>query len=417
MKNNILFVLLFGLAACFITNGQKVNTDSLLMEGLKSFKAQKYDKAIEQGRLGVKLAPEYTDFHMLLGRSFVKKGKTESAKFYFAHVMATAPEYKDAFINAINLENSTKDYGKSLSLLETANTYFKEDKDLELLQLKTLQLQDEPEALLTYLKELIAKYPENNNFLQILRKEQSKFISDRIGIDHNHSIFNREGTGPWNLTGMQYIRERRKTTFIGRVNYTDRRSNGSSLRSGYQFELGSFIKTGVNGTSITNIAFSEDVVFPNLRLSHSYLHNFDTGWELDAGGRYIKPNAEKDIYAAAIGVGKYIGSSWLNVSSFLFFDEGENYVSIGGTYRYYFNTKFDFFAILAGYGSSPDESLNLTPFTDQVSLNSYRIGIAFNKVLGNKLIVGVQVFANQQEYVKNKMQNQFNFFTSLQYKL
>ncbi len=413
----IFCLLFFGQIICISAICQKINTDSLLIEGLKSLKAQNYNQAIHQGRLGVKLAPEYTDFHMLLGRAFMKTKKIESAKFYFEHVIETAPNYKDAFTNSINLDNSAKNYDNALLTVEKAIHSFNGEKEFYLLKLKILQLKDDHEALLVYLREITERFPEDIRLVELLRKEKSKFTSDRIGIDHNYSIFDRVGVGPWNLTGIQYIRERKKTTFIGRLNYADRRANSISLKSGFQFELESYIKMGLKGTSISNIAYSNDSVFPKLRLSYSYLHNFDTGWEIDAGGRYIKPNNEKNIYAAALGVGKYFGSSWLNLTSFLFFEDGENNLSLGGTYRYYFNTKYDYFAILTGYGSSPDENLNLTPFLSQVSLDSFRAGFAFNKILGNKIIVGIQFIANRQEYVEDKFQNQFDFFASLQYKL
>lgn len=415
MKTFCLFLI--GQLLCLSANCQKINTDSLLLEGIKSLKAHNYEKAIQQGRLGVKISPEYTDFHMLLGRAFMSTKKIESAQFYFKHVMATAPIYKDAFINSINLDNATKNYENALLTVEKAIKNFKGEKEFYYLKLKILQLKNDHEILVTYLMEMVEKYPDDNGLQQLLRTEKSKFISDRIGINHSYSFFNRDGVGPWNLTGIHYVRERKRTTFVGKLNYADRRANGNSLRSGYQFGLESYIKIGQKGTSISNVAYSNDSVFPKLRIAYSYLHNFDNGWEIDAGGRYIRPHTNKNIYAAAIGLGKYFGSSWLNISSFLFFEEGENNLAIGGTYRYYFNTKYDYFAILTGYGSSPDENLNLTPFTHQVSLDSYRAGVAFNKIIGNQIILGLQCIGNRQEYVKDKFQNQFDFFVSLQYKL
>ncbi len=413
----ITYILFFGLTYCYLGMSQNINTDSLLVEGLKSFKTKNYEDAVQQGRLGIKLAPYYNDFYMLLGRTFTKMNKIESAKYYFYHVIETAPEYKEAFVNAINLENSTQNYKKALLMTEKALDYYKDDRDFCQMKLKSLQLLDEVEPLINYLERLVIEYPNDDNFQKLLREQKSKFISDRIGIEHSYSMFNRKGVGPWNLTGIQYIRERKKSTFIGQINYTDRRVNGSSLRSGYQFVLESYIKSGEKGTFLANVAYSDNNVFPDWRLSYSYLHNFDSGWEIESGIRYIKPNEDKNIYAAALGIGKYIGSSWLNVTSFLFFDEGENYFSLGGTYRYYFNTKYDYIAVLAGYGSSPDQSQNITLFNEQVSLDSYRVGVAYNSLLGNKIILGLQLIANRQEYVQDKIQNQFDFFASIQYRL
>ena len=99
------FIVLTILACSFSlsTFGQKINTDSLLLEANRSLKAQDYDKAIEQGRLGIKISPAYYDFHMLLGRAFTKTNKIESAQYYFRQVIEAAPVYKEAFTNAIKL--------------------------------------------------------------------------------------------------------------------------------------------------------------------------------------------------------------------------------------------------------------------------------------------------------------------------
>jgi YaiO family outer membrane protein len=416
MKN---FFYLFVIVQFYSTTAasQNINTDSLLKEGLKSFRQQEYQIAIRQGLLGVEIAPEYMDFHMLLGRSFRKIGTLESAQIYFDHVIATTPLYKDAFINSIQLSNITGNHKNALKTAEQAIEKFKDEKEFELLKLKTLKLNNEHQTLVDYQIELVNKYPDDLRLQESLRAEKSKFISDRIGLDHSYSIFNREGIGPWNLTGLQFIRERRKTTFIGRLNYIDRQSNGRSIKSGFQFELGAYIKTGSKGTSISNIAYSRDSIFPKTTMSYFYLHNFDSGWELTGGVRYIKPNSNNHIYASVIGIGKYLGSSWLNLTSYLFFENGENYVAIDGRYRYYFNTKYDYFSLFTGFGNSLDERINLTTFADQGSLKSFRAGIAFNKIIRNKVILGLKFIGNRQEYTKIKRQNQFDLYLSIQYKL
>lgn len=415
--NKIASLLLF---CCFLQHtakAQSINTDSLLFKGLESFKNENYTKAIAEGRLGVTLAPDYTDFYMLLGRCFLKTGKVEAAEHYFAHVIATAPQYKDAFIQSIGIANASKAYPKALRLGEQAMRQFGNDKELRLLQLKTHTLAGEEEAVISYLEELLTYYPNDPALQNTLRRERAKTSSNRIGLDHNYTIFNRDGVGPWLLSGLYYVRERKNATLIGRLNYADRQAQGQSIRYGYQVELDTYIKTGSKGTSLANLAYSDNEIFPNIRASYSYLHNFDTGWELDLGVRYIKPANRQHIYASAAGIGKYLGSSWLNLSTFLFFDQGENFVTVSGTYRYYFKTKHDFMGMVLGYGSSPDESINITPFTTQVSLDSYRAGLVFSSTIGNRLIVGAQLIGNRQEYIEGSIQNQLDIFASLQYKL
>ena len=413
MKNN-LFILALAFVISFSAVGQTIDTDSLLLEGIKSLKTKEYAKAIKEGRLGVSISPEYYDFHMLLGRVFAKTKRADSAQYYFKQVIKNAPVYKDAFTNSIKLSIEAKNYENAMQTIDDAIKIYPNDKEFFLDKLKVLELKNDEEILASYLEQLVQKYPTDGRFKQLLRDLKSRYASERIGIDYSYSTFNRDGVGPWHFTGIQYVHERKPLTLVARVNYGDRRSQGVSISSGYQFVLESYIKTGKKGVSFLSASYSPDLLFPKVLASASYFHYFDSGWETELGGRYIKTSTERDIYTTALGVGKYIGSSWLNVNSFLFFDNGENYRAINGTFRYYFNTKYDYIALLTGFGNSPDESANIIRFS---TLDAYRVGTAYNKLFGDHFIVGVQFIFNRQEYVVDKWQNQFDVFMSLQYKL
>ncbi|MEO1012345.1 MAG: YaiO family outer membrane beta-barrel protein [Bacteroidota bacterium] len=401
----------------FSALGQQIDTDSLLREGIKSLKEKEYSNAIAQGRLGITLAPDYYDFYMLLGRTFSKTEKLESAKYYFEKVVEQAPIYKEAFTHLARLHIQSGEYTHALNIVELAIAQYPDAKEFHLSKLKILQLQENPISFEEYLVQLMEKYPEDHNLKQRFKESRAKHSSDRIGIDHSFSFFNREGAGPWHLTGVQYIRERKAFSLIGRINYTDRRAQGESVRSGYQYVLESYIKTGKKGNSYLSASYSSDPVFPELLLFYSYIHNFDSGWETDIGGRYIKTSIDTEIYVAALGIGKYVGSSWLNLQPFLFFDNGQIYPALTANWRLYLDTKFNYLGLLAGYGSSPDESPNIIQFDERAALDSYRVGAVLSKSVGQRFILGFQFIYNRQEYVPDRKQNQFDAFLSLQYKL
>ncbi|MEM9143099.1 MAG: YaiO family outer membrane beta-barrel protein [Bacteroidota bacterium] len=406
----ICFSFLYGL-------GQKIDTDSLLQQGIKSFRGEAYTTAIMQGRLGIKEAPEYYDFYLLLGRTFARTGKKESALYYFQQVVERAPIYREAFHELVQLYMRSKAYVDALGVVEKALAHYPDSKAFSMSKLKIVQLLGDESAVWEYLQELLQKYPGDINLQQLYKEKKARYSSDRIGVDYSYSFFNRDGAGPWHLTGIQYIRERKPFSLVGRINYANRRAQGESLRSGYQFVLESYVKTGEKGNSYISASYSADPVFPEFLLFYSYIHNFDSGWETDIGTRYIRTSMGTDVYVGTLGVGKYLGSSWLNLQSFLFFDNGQTYPAFTGTWRYYFNTKYDYIGLLAGYGSSPDESPNIIQFDERAALDSYRAGALCSKLLGQHFILGLQCIYNRQEYVPNRKQNQFDVFLSLQYKL
>jgi YaiO family outer membrane protein len=109
---------------------------------------------------------------------------------------------------------------------------------------------------------------------------------------------------------IQYIRERSWGSLIGRINYVNRLSSGISVSDGIQLKQNLIFHRKTN-YSYLGAGYSLDPVFPKLRLAYSFYQNFKKGWEADLGVRYIKAeNAE--IKTVVLGVGKYIGSYWIN---------------------------------------------------------------------------------------------------------
>ena len=97
----IKFKILF-LFICFsnIVFAQKVNTDSLLVVTNNILKSdtKDYFKAKKIAHQCLKVAPDYLDFHMALGRIHKNEQNNDSARYYFQHVIDANPKYKEAFV-------------------------------------------------------------------------------------------------------------------------------------------------------------------------------------------------------------------------------------------------------------------------------------------------------------------------------
>jgi YaiO family outer membrane protein len=412
----IIFIIVSTILLSANIQSQNINTDSLLVKTYYELNTiQNYTKAIELAQLGIKNAPNYLDFHLVLGRSYMLTKNIDSSRVCFNHVINENPKYKDAFSYLAKLEIQDKNLINANSCIDKALHYYPDDLKFNLLKLEILELENDDSKVFNYLDYLIAKYPSNSDLKQKLTQLKTKSDSDRLGINYNYTVFSRASVGPWQLTGLQYIRERKKITLIGRLSYADRQSFGSSISSGIQYEFESYIKNNPKNYSYINTSFSNDIVFPKFRLGYSYFHNFEKGWEGDLGVLYIQ-TVDDDIYTGVIGFGKYIGSYWLNLKSYLQINKKEINPAFTATTRYYFGTKYDYATLLIGYGSSPDERVSLFNLQQRISLNSYRIGTGYFRQLGNHFITGAQFVLNHQQYIENKFQNELDIFITLQYK-
>ena len=117
-----------------------------------------------------------------------------------------------------------------------------------------------------------------------------------------------------------------------------------------------------------------------------------------------------------MGVGKYIGSYWINFRSYLQHNDRDYHPSFSLTTRYYFDTKYDYVSFVGGYGTSPDERTTIGQFEQRVSLNSYRIGAGYYKLFNNHYLTGIQTTFNNQEYAPNLKQNELEISLMFQYK-
>lgn len=398
---------------------QKINTDSLLVEAIKEFDVKKnFKKAKILSQLGYKIAPDYLDFQIELGKNYLQTKQYDSARFYFKKIITKNIKYKEAFSYLANTELEDSKFEEAQIACESALLLYPDDRKFYLLKLEILESKPNNEnQTFSYLKELLAKYPTEVSLKLKLFNIKTRISADRIGFSYNFIGFDRENIGPNHLLGLQYIRVRKDITLIGKVNFLDRQFFGKSVNNGLQYELETYFTNNDNSYSFANLSLSNDnYVFPKLRAGYSYFRNFRKGWEGDIGIRYTKA-IDQDLYAGVLGLGRYINSYWLNLRSYLQKDKTTIYPSFAVNARYYYNTKYDYVSVLLGYGSSPDERFAIGLLQQKATLNSYRIGAGYYKLFWKNYFTGIQASFNKQEYIKGSFQNEFEIFASLQYQL
>ncbi len=413
----IKFKILF-LFICFsnIVFAQKVNTDSLLVVTNNILKSdtKDYFKAKKIAHQCLKVAPDYLDFHMALGRIHKNEQNNDSARYYFQHVIDANPKYKEAFVFLSKTELEAKNKEAALVAIEKGIAIYPEEKELYLVKLQVVNSEENPKKSLEYLEFLSAKYPEDEMLANQLREVKSNLKSNRIGTGYSFTHFSRDNYGPWHLSNINYMKQFEKFSLGARISYIDRRINGASANFGYFYEVESYFKTTKKSYSFANIGFSEGKVFPEFRFLYSYYLTLGKGFETEIGYRY---NQQQDIKLSTgiIALGKYFKNNWINFRTSFLISEPKLYPSVTSNFRHYYNTKYDYFSFTAGYGTSPDERQTLTQFQDRIALTSYRFGAGFSKLLAKKYIIGLQTSFNNQEYFPEKFQKEYNISIDLTY--
>lgn len=416
----IVFSILFSTILVIVVQAQQVDSDSLLIQAYKEFNENKNTEyAKKLAWKGISIAPDYLDFYVLLGRVHKRESNLDSAAYFFNYVLERNTEYKEVFLYVIPIELSLKKFDDAQQTIKEARIHQIDEQKLLRFEYEILLEKGDQRAEYDFLNQVLKNYPDQSEFRQRFNLLESRFNSDRVGVNYSLTGFNRDGVGPWHLLGLQYIREREWGSLIGRVNYADRLSAGQSITNGIQYELESYIFTGKNSYSYLGAAYSSDFVFPNWRLGYSYYKNFVNGWEGELGLRYTlvsPPEGNREFKSGIIGIGKYIGPAWINLRTFIQNEEDNFYPAFTLTTRYFFGGRFDYVTFIGGYGTSPDERTTLGQFDNRIALDSYRVGVGYYKSFSENFLFGIQFMYNYQEYFPGLTQSEYEGFLNLQYR-
>ncbi|KAF2508473.1 YaiO family outer membrane beta-barrel protein [Flavobacterium zhairuonense] len=409
--------LIFILFLSFVQNSKaqkKIDADSLLTVITKDMQTKhpNYELNIQRALLGKKNAPDYLDFHLALGRNYDFTNVKDSARYYYNYVIDKNPKYQEAFLYLINLDIEEQQYDDGVVVANKAIELYPDEKIFRIKRITFYSLQNDTANEAKYLKSIRAKFPNDPDIEQRLFELYSQINMDRVGAYYNYTTISRDGVGPWHLGSVDYLRQRSWGSLIGRVSYASRLAANSVMTSGLQFEAESYLFAKKKNYSYIDVAYSQDDAFPKFRLGYSFFHNFNKGWEADLGFRYILMNDDSDVKTLNIGIGKYFGSYWVNLRSYIQ-SEGPSFTL---TSRYYYKTKFDYVTLIAGYGTSPDDKTRSADYESRLSLRSYRLSAGFFKLIKSHYIAGFMITDNEQEYTANKFQTELDFAFVFQYK-
>ena len=240
MKSNTIHIakLFFCLFLFFNqnTNAQKkIDTDSLLTVIVKEMKTSNpnYDLNIQRALLGKKLAPDYLDFHLVLGRNYDLNKVKDSARYYYNYVIDKNPGYEDAFLYLINLDIEEKKYDQGLNTTNKAIELFPDSKPFRIRRIAIYSLQNDTYNEEKYLKSIKSKFPNDPDIGQRLYLLYSKTNFDRIGVYYNVTTIDRDGIGPWHLGSADYVRQRIWGSVSAKVNYAKRHSSDQVMAVSY----------------------------------------------------------------------------------------------------------------------------------------------------------------------------------------
>jgi YaiO family outer membrane protein len=226
-----------------------------------------------------------------------------------------------------------------------------------------------------------------------------------IGIKYDLTFFGKGIGKPWHLVSAEYIRQVKKSSLIGRVNYAHRFAT-----SAVQAEVEAYPVLSRKVYAYLNVGYSPGkMLFPSFRSGISLYFSLPAAFEVEAGARYLYFDQPIYIYTASIG--KYYKKYWFNASAFLSPQNSNISVSWFLKSRYYLNDK-DYIMLLLGSGISPDNRIDNTLFNTY--LKSKKAELSFRRTIQKHCTLFFNTGISNQQIQNGAYINQYNIGAGFQ---
>jgi len=175
-----------------------------------------------------------------------------------------------------------------------------------------------------------------------------------------------------------------------------------------QINLDAYLILGKSTYSLLGYGFSpngEVDYFPGHRAAAEVWQSLPLGFALSAGLRYFY--WDQNFTFLTFSAEKYAGNYWFSFRNYLFFKD----YGVSGSYylsaRRYFDTKYNYLTLTLGYGTAPDEPIDVV--SDLERLNAVSGRIEFSKKITPAIRLLTMVGYAWEEYADQEYRNRIDF--------
>lgn len=354
----------------------------------------------------------YTDALLMTGKSLEKIHLPDSALHVYTTLLAIKPADTLASVYAINLLMAEKQYPQALAI---ANRSLEERPENEALLFHKLQvLEDQKEFVhaALFADSLKLLYPKKT-YIDYADMLNSKVLKNQFGVyflntSYETATANGNYSSSYDIATIDYRRFFKRGSFAARINFAGREQG-----SGLQGEGELYFKYTNSLYSYAVAGFSNNIVFPKIRVAYSLFKTIKPEIEVELGVRYLQVQSFKYV-SFVTSVGKTFGDFLMNLRGYNIREANNNYYAFALSARYTLNEHHDFISLTAGTGTSPDDRSRLLLYPQLVGLLSRSIGAGYQKIINYKTTLGINYTYYNQRISTTGYQNQNDLYITLQ---
>lgn len=423
------FTLLFLLSFLFDLNDVKAQSKSKpdsviaitertdLDELFRQARNLAYEKEYQQSRkiLEAILAkkPDYFDVRTFLGRTYSWDGKYDEARAQFGLVLIEKPNDVEALGALIDVEIWSEQYAAAMEFARLALNYYPTSEMFILTKAKIeIKQADKAKAAFT-LREVLEINPGNKEALKMLNDLGGTKRNNHLQVNYTTDYYDTRY--PQHLAYFEFGKKFGFGSMALRVNGAER-----FQKQGLQYELDTYLNL-VKGTYVyMNGGYSEDDIFPDIRLAWELFQKVSSGIELSAGVRYLQFSIPgTSIYT--ISGSNYYRNYWFSFRSYItpksrqidqdiLRNSSQTYII---SIRNYFGDSYNYAGVRLGTGQSPDE--RKLADINTARLESYSGAIELQKRITERWVLKTDLSYSHDEIRAQKFLQRLTVNTSAKF--
>jgi len=355
----------------------------------------------------------YVDQLLGSGRQYVFKENTDSALIEFNKALAASPNDTNALTYTINLLVDKKRYKEALVYIRKGRSAYPNAPYYLLMEARVYENMKQYNNAWLASDTLAKLNPSDLSDANYQKYLYNLTLKNEIGVGFLHSTYDYQSLVS-NVATIFYTHKFEKWTFTPRIDYA-----GRPWGTGFEAGLEAYYHNAPKWYSyfLATYAGPKNVVFPDLRLGYSLFHGLNKGWEAELGIRYIKSDTVSitgepagKIVAGVASLSKEANDFYFNLRGYLINFNSSDYWSALLTSRYYLNNHSDYFSVLMGYGTAPDDFTLNYEITKLLAYKTVIVGAGYSKQINYRTTFGIFATWDNEQVRETQFHNEYDLY-------
>jgi len=357
--------------------------------------------------------PEYYDVTVYLARVYGWDSKFDSAYVLIEDLIRKEPDMAEAHTALVDLCYWQNNWEKLKTAAEEALRVI-DNEDIRAKYALALYHTGDKGKALAQADSVIAQSPDNQLALDVRRLSMLETEGPELFAFYSFDYFQKPWVRRWHMLTAGGVIPFEKFKLIPYVNAgTLAGPENFSASSDLQVNLESYIILSQKNYMLAGYGISPGNYFPRHRAVLEVWQVLPAGFAVSVGANYFFWDTHFLFWS--LGIEKYTGNYWFALKNYLFFKDYGFSSSHYLTARRYFNSRYDFVSLTAGYGTAPDEPVVVISDLDRLNAASLRVDLS--KKVHSSIRINLSVGYSYEEFEDKNYRNRFNFRIGSYFKL